>query len=411
MKTRFPRLVLAATLSAMLLATQSVFAQRVHEPLLMVNDRAITQHDLDQRALLLSAFGARGNLSALAREQLIDDRLRLFAAQRLQLEVTDQEIQAGVQEFASRRDLTLEQVSGALSARGIAEQTLVDFIEGQLVWRNVVRARFRALASPSEADLDAALEYASSPVQERVLLQEIALSNEVRGEDETQRLATQLSRDLNRGGNFGSAVSRYSQAPSAQRGGRLNWIAASELPAGVATQVLALLPGEVSAPIPVPGGLSIIKLLDIQQVPIDPETSQQTMTYSQLVLPLARNANEDAVAAATSQLETIRTQTEFCIDIDNRAAEFGDGSGRSEPTPLPAVPSALRERVAGLEAGGIEIFRDAVGVRLLMVCARSGETSPEEREALRRRLFNQRMSAFGQGYLQELRGDAVIIEK
>lgn len=406
---------LRATVAALILGfaplvTHPAGAQ-VYEPVILVNDRAITQYEIDQRALLLQAFGARGNLSALAREQLIDDRLRLFAAAQFDIELSPQDVQAGLQEFAQQRELTIEQVAGALAQRGIAQESLSDFIEAQLAWRNVVRGRFRARATPSEADLDAALEFQSSGIQQAVLLQEIALANEERGEDETQDLATRLSRELNRGGNFGSAVARYSRAPSARNGGRLPWIPARELPGPVAVQVLSLMPGEVSAPIPVPGGLTIIKLLDTREERVDPATSEQTITYSQLVIPLSANAPETAVAEATQRLEEIRASAELCTDIDARAGEFELGSGRSDPTPLAQVPGRLRDRLAVLDPGDIEVFRDGSGVTLVMLCARSGETSPEEREALRNRLFNQRIGAFAQGYLQELRGDAVIIEK
>ncbi len=36
---------------------------------------------------------------------------------------------------------------------------------------------------------------------------------------------------------------------------------------------------------------------------------------------------------------------------------------------------------------------------------------PEVREALRQQLFTERITSFGQGYLQELLGDALIVER
>ena len=36
---------------------------------------------------------------------------------------------------------------------------------------------------------------------------------------------------------------------------------------------------------------------------------------------------------------------------------------------------------------------------------------PEVRNALREQLFTERITAFGQGYLQELLGDALIVER
>ena len=75
------------------------------------------------------------------------------------------------------------------------------------------------------------------------------------------------------------------------------------------------------------------------------------------------------------------------------------------------MPDGLGGTLDLLDPGDKEIIRDGRGVVLVMLCGRSGEVSPEDRESLRARLFNQRMNAFAQGYLQELRGDAVIEER
>ncbi|MHA3913399.1 peptidylprolyl isomerase [Halovulum sp. GXIMD14793] len=382
------------------------------EPALIVNERAITHFELEQRTLLLLAFGAGGDVRDLAREQLIGERLQLQAADSLGIELTTEQLDAGFDEFATRRNLTQEQVLGALSARGIAPETIMDFLEAGLTWRAVIQARFRPLATPSESDLDAALDFASRGVQESVLLQELSIPFGNQDEAQIQDLARRLSRELNRGGNFNAAVSRYSRAASRARGGRLGWVAASSLPPPVAGQVLALQPGEVTAPIPIQRGVTILKLLDYREEPRSAqESGALTVTYSQLIIPLPANASAQAEAAARKQAETIRRDARFCLDLDEKADEFGFGSGRSEPTPANAVPQDIALLLSGMDAGDIEIQRDSRGVVLVMLCGRSDETSPEEREALRRRLFNERMQTFAQGYLQELRGDAVIEEK
>ncbi len=382
------------------------------EPALIVNERAVTHFELEQRTLLLLAFGAGGDVRALAREQLINERLQLQAAEQLGVELTAEQLDAGFDEFATARQLSQEQVIGALGARGIASETMLDFLEAGLTWRSLIQARFRPLATPSESDLDAALNFASRGVEESVRLQEISIPFGNQDEEQVNALARKLSRELNRGGNFNAAVGRYSRAASARRGGRLGWVSAATLPPAVAAQVLALQPGEVTAPIPIQRGVTILKLLDYREEPRSIEESGDlTLTYSQLIIALPAGANDAAEAAALEQAESIRRDTRFCLDLDERAGEFGFGSGRSDPTPTNALPQEVALLLSGMDAGDIEIQRDSRGVVLVMLCGRSDESSPEEREALRRRLFNQRMRTFAQGYLQELRGDAVIEDR
>ncbi len=378
-------------------------------PTIVVNEGVVSGYELEQRARLLEAFGAGGDLLALAEDQLINERLQLQAGKELGLEITEEAIEGGATEFAARRELTADTVRQALSARGIAPETFNDFIEAGITWRSVVQTRFRRIATPTENDLDAALDLASRGIQESVLLQELGMPFSERGEEATLELARRLSRELNRGGNFNAAVRRYSRTPSSARGGRLDWLPAASLPPQVAAQVLALQKGEVTAPIPITRGVSMLKLLDIREEPRqDTGDGTLTVTYSQLIIPLSQSAGDGAVNAAQVQAEKIRSETSLCSDLDRRADEFGVGSGRSEPTPVSAVSSDISLLLAQMDPGDIEIQNDARGVVLLMLCARSDETSPEEREALRRRLFNQRMNTLGQGYLQDLRGDAVI---
>ncbi|MEO1312888.1 MAG: peptidylprolyl isomerase [Pseudomonadota bacterium] len=387
-------------------------AAQPFEPEIFVNEKVVTGYEIDQRARLLQALGAGGNTTALARTQLIDDRLRMAVIERFEVGLSEEEIDAAVSDFAARRELELAQVFAALDRAGVDEQTLRDFISVSLSWRNLVQARFRSRAAISEQDLDLALDFANRPVQESVLLQEIAISTEEFGEAEATELARDLSRSLNRGASFASAVARYSRAESARNGGRLNWLTTSELPGVVATQVIALMPGEVSAPIPLGRGISLFKLRDIREEPRSvAAVAQDTVTYYQLIQPLPANPTPNAVSAALTRAEAVRDNTELCRDLDDQAADFGATSGRSEPSRLGAVPSAIATRLREMQTGDIEVFQDGRGVVLLMLCARSGETSPEEREALRRQLFNQRMGSFAEGFLQELRGDAVIVER
>lgn len=282
-----------------------------YSPALTVNNGVVTHYDIDQRAALLSALGATGDLRALAIEQLTEDRVKIQAADALGIELAEGALEAGLEEFATARGLTKEAVLEAIGARGIDRQAMDDFVASGLLWREVVVARFRDRARPDEADLDTALELAANRPREILTLSEIALPFAENGEAETQALAERLVRDLSAGADFGAAARRYSRSASAEAGGLLAPVPATQLPPAIRTQVLLLEPGEVAGPVPIGGGLAILKLMSIR---------------------------EETPAAAA------------------------DGA---EP----------------------------------------------DRQALREQLFSERITNFGQGYLQELLGDALIVER
>lgn len=405
--------VLSLAAAAILVSTPGHAQQGpVFEPVIVVNDRAITEYEIAQRARFLAALGAGGDIRGLARQQLIDERLKQTIIDRLDQNIGEQELQAAITDYARQRELEPEQLVALLAERGIAEATLSAFIRSGTEWRNVVQGLFRVRATPSEQDLDTALDFANRQVEESVLLQELTLSIEALGETEATELATDLSRSLNRGGNFTAAVRRYSAAASAQRDGNLPWTSANQLPRNVAVQVLALQPGEVTAPVPIRGGLSIYKLLGLRETPRSiSQSAADTVTYYVLRQSVPSNAAEAVVQAAEARARSIQASTRLCGDLDDDLADFDTGSGRSEPSALGTVPQAVAQELATMAAGDIRVLRQPGAVDLLMLCARSGETSPEEREALRRQLFNQRLTNFAEAFLEDLRGDAVIEER
>ena len=69
------RLDLSLNLFLLLLVRPAV-AQDLFSPVIVVNDRAVTGFELDQRQRLLQLFGTPGDLSREARTQLVEDRLK-----------------------------------------------------------------------------------------------------------------------------------------------------------------------------------------------------------------------------------------------------------------------------------------------------------------------------------------------
>ena len=87
--------------------------------------------------------------------------------------------------------------------------------------------------------------------------------------------------------------------------------------------------------------------------------------------------------------------------------------------PAAQLPPSFRTQVLLLRPGQVTrplpISGGVAIVKLVSIRQVRPETppadDPEARAALRERLFSERINSFGQGYLQELLGDALIVEK
>ncbi|MDG4648471.1 hypothetical protein P6F26_08435 [Roseibacterium sp. SDUM158017] len=156
---RFPTLIPALCLAVALgvltplpAAAQSPFAVAVQ-----VNDDIVTNYEIQQRRQFLSLLNAPAEVVSRARETLVNERLQNQAAERLGVTAGPDEIEAAVAEFAGRANMSPQQFIGALGQAGVAPETVRDFLEAGVNWRNVVRARFAQAAAVSNDEIDRAL--------------------------------------------------------------------------------------------------------------------------------------------------------------------------------------------------------------------------------------------------------------
>src|SRR5690606_33943700 len=70
-------IALAATIG--LGAPAAGWAQNLFQPVVYVNDGAVTRYEIDQRVRFMRLLGAPNTTAAEAEEELINDRLRLYA--------------------------------------------------------------------------------------------------------------------------------------------------------------------------------------------------------------------------------------------------------------------------------------------------------------------------------------------
>jgi peptidyl-prolyl cis-trans isomerase SurA len=239
-------------------------------PVVVVNDSAITGFDLAQRAQILIALGTRtASPDALRTEsldRLIEDRLKLQEGARLGLRVQADSIDAGIEDIARRSGLSADEFLTAMSTQGVTGLALNDMISAEIVWSLVVRGRFARRVEPAEAEIDAEIAIAQQSAGVSYRIAEIGLptSDAGRNEAETQALAEKLYASLSQGGDFDAAVRTYSRAPSAARGGEVGWVSTLQMPPDLAETLRELSPGQIGRPLPVPGGISILKLIEKQ---------------------------------------------------------------------------------------------------------------------------------------------------
>lgn len=407
--------MLRRTLSALALTALAILgagegaAQNPFEPLILVNDQVVTRYEIEQRARMLALFRAPGDPNRLAREQLTEERIKLDAARANGIVLDEDAVNAGMEEFASRANMSREQFVQALAGEGVSESTFREFVRAGVTWRDLTRARFASRVSVSDSDLERATLALTGQAAVRVLLSEIILPVASPEEaEEKQALAARISTFTSEG-EFAAAARQYSAAASAGQGGRMNWVQLSDLPPGLRQVILALGPGEVTEPLPIDGALALFYMRDIEETAV-PAPQYSAIEYAAYYIPGGRSEQARARAAQ------VRAMVDVCDDL------YGVAKGqppevleRGSKAPE-EIPADIAAELARLDPGEVStnITRaDGQTLVFLMLCGRSPKLDGEQPSVddLSNFIRNQRIESFANGYLEQLRAEARIVER
>lgn len=391
---------LAAGLTLSLLAAP-VGAQNF-TPAATVDGEVITVFELSQRERFLALLRAPGDVRSLALDQLVNERLQVREAAKAGISASEEDIKAGIEEFAARGNLTGEQFLQLLAQGGIAPETFRDFVAAGVTWRSFVQANFAPLVSISKAEIAIAMGEAEPDPGVRVLLNEIALPA---GDPATRRASQKRAERLVGLDEeaFRDAAKRFSIARTRNAEGEMNWVDVSALPPAIGTAVRGLRPGQTTRALPVEDQIRIYYMRDREEV--KGGTPATVVDYAALLL--AGGPTSANLAAA----EKIRADVTGCDDL----YEYGRGLPPEqlirEQVREAAVPAPFGAELALLDPGEIStrVTTSGGALAVLMLCARGNELPRSTtREMVAAQLRSSRAAAMAQSYLDELKANAKI---
>ncbi len=110
----------------------------------------VSSYDLDQRIkLVLLSSGIPNTPENIARirgqvlRSLVDEHLQQQEAQRLNVEVAQEEVEKAFERIAQRSNMSVDQISAALEEGGVARSTLETQIRNDIAWNRVVQQQLR----------------------------------------------------------------------------------------------------------------------------------------------------------------------------------------------------------------------------------------------------------------------------
>ena len=342
---------------------------------------------------------------------LIDETLQIQAARTAEIEVTDKDIDRTVTRVAEGVKMNPAQLTDYLKSNGSSIRSLRRQVHGETAWRRLQQQKIENSVSVGDEEVKAVLDRMNaSKGTEEYRVGEIFLSATSDSIPQKMANANQIIAQLRQGASFAGYARQYSEASTAAVGGDLGWVRPEQLPDQLGSVLRTLGPGQISAPIAVPGGVSILAVQDARKILMaDPRNA--VLSLKQVSIAFPAGTSRPQAEATVARFAQAAQNVGGCGGAERIASEFNGEVVQSDQVRLRELPAALQEIMLPLQVGQATRPFGSIeeGVRTLVICGRdeADPTAPTFDQVFNQ-LSEERVNLRARRYLRDLRRDAVI---
>ena len=385
----------------------------------IVNGSIITGTDVDHRvALIVLANGGRvpaeemPRLRAQVLRNLVDETLQIQAADAADIKIEQREIDQLFTRYAQGFKQTPQQFSEYLRAQGASAASIKRQIHGEVAWTRLQSNKIEPFVNVSEEEVTAVIERLNAARgSQEFKVSEIFLSATPETAGEARANAQRIVQQLRAGASFMAYARQFSEASTAAVGGDLGWVRAEQLPDPLPQAVRQLPIGEVSDPIAVPGGFSVISVEDSRQV-LTADPRDALLSLKQMTIRFAPGTARAQVERRIQELVRTSQTMGGCGAAEEAAARIDAEVVSNDQIRARDLPPALQEPLLRLDVGQSTQPFGAVEDRIsvLVLCGRDDPEAPGaiSPEAVANSLAEERVNLRARRYLRDLRRDAVV---
>ncbi|MDN4632883.1 peptidylprolyl isomerase [Sphingomonas sp. PvP056] len=397
----------------------------VRKPTAIVNGTVITGTDVDQRlAFLLAARDMKLSEQEMAQyrllviRQLIDETLQIQEAKTADVKISLEEVNKSYDSIVrSNFGKSTADMRTYLRSVGSSERSFKRQVEAELSWNRYLRRKVDISVGDEEvqAIIDKLKKQQGTTeyhVREIYLSAGGDRSQEVFAQE--QQIMASIQKREKGEDSFGYYAGAMSEASTRSTGGDLGWLnenQLAQLPPALVEAIRNMQPEHLAGPIEVPGGFSIIYLVDTRKVGVaDPLDSR--LTLKQLSVRFPDGISQAQADARVTEFAKLSKTIRGCGEVAKVASALGAEVVDNDSVRIRDLPPALRDIMAKLSVGeSTPPFGSAKdGIRSLVLCGRdeaSGSTVPGV-EQVRGQMENARTNLRANQLLRDLRRDAII---
>jgi peptidyl-prolyl cis-trans isomerase SurA len=253
--------------------------QVINRVVAVVGNEVITAVDLEKsirqtKAQLASLQASQGGaelppsqVRRLALERLIDDKLFAKEVKRLNLKVSEAEVEHYINRIKKANNLSEEDFVASLSRQGLTPEEYRENLGKDILKHKLIGVEVQKQVVISDAQVEEYFkkhkpEYSNlDQVELRAIFLTAAPGTGVGADNLVRQKAENILQEIKAGGDFAALAKKHSQGPGANRGGSLGKIKASDLLPAMRQALAELKPGQVSPVLQIPQGFVIMQLL------------------------------------------------------------------------------------------------------------------------------------------------------
>ncbi len=410
---------LSAVILVMLAAVSALRAQQTLGIAAVVNEQVISFFDLQTRINLLIGTSNQRNTpenrqryTGQVLNQLIDERLQMQEAERLDILISDKELERAYGNVARSSKMTSQQLTAFLDSKGIEKEVLIGQLHAQIAWGRTVNRLFRSEISIGNDEVDEIIaEIEKSKGQPEYLVGEIFIPIDRPENIEKNRAAANtIISQIKGGAKFSVLARNFSQSATAAVGGDLGWVRRGQLVAELDNAIAAMADGTLSEPIKTSSGFYILlkrRSRTGQGLGSSNEQVDLYQVYTALP-PEPTTADIQAGMDAAAALTAVATNCDDMEAIGKRTNSPLSGRlGKVKTASLPPQTRQLIEKLGRYEPS--RPTRSGSGIIVLMVCEREGKMSLSDvRDGIEKNLLNKRLDILARRHMRDLRRTAFL---
>ena len=260
------RLVGSTVLAMSLLFTAVDLSAQVNDRVLViVNDDVITQSEFDFSIAKVRSDAANAgqalpeDVNKQLLDSMINDRLQLQEAERRNIEVGEDEIDAAIARFAEQQGLTVAQLEQSIGSSGQAIELFRKSVKESLTISLLTEFYANNRVFVPEYEIEGAMT--QNKLGEAAIEYQVAHLFIKDAENNLEK-AQSVRDEIVNGLDFSAAVARYSEGAGASSGGLIGWRTADSLPELFVEPIKSADVGGISDVLVSENGLHILKLVE-----------------------------------------------------------------------------------------------------------------------------------------------------